>query len=96
MIYGWIAAGLVVLAVYEFKRQEPGMGFTMVALAVVNSIIFAHWLIWGNGNHREPTQDEIARVAKQKWQQAGCPEGRDIEFWLAAEKELKRIDRTVQ
>ena len=89
MIYGWIAAGLVVLAVWEFKRQEPGMGFTMLALAVANFIIFAHWWIWGDGNHHEPTYDEISALAKQKWQQAGCPEGRDEEFWLAAEKELK-------
>jgi len=89
MIYGWIGLALLVLAVYEWRRQEPGMAITMLALAAVNLLVFGHWLIWGNGNHREPTQDEIARLAKQKWQQAGCPKGRDIEFWKAAEKELK-------
>jgi hypothetical protein len=26
------------------------------------------------------------------WEKEGCPEGRDIEFWLRAEAELKGTD----
>ena len=43
-------------------------------------------------------QEEITARSRQLWQQAGSPEGRDLEFWLAAEAELRRdredVDRT--
>lgn len=35
-----------------------------------------------------PTEKEISVRAYQLWEQAGCPEGRDKEFYLQAEKEL--------
>jgi hypothetical protein len=35
-----------------------------------------------------PTEKEISVRAYQLWEQAGCPEGRDQEFYLQAEKEL--------
>lgn len=35
-----------------------------------------------------PTHDEIARHAKEFWQQKGCPVGRDDEIWLEAEQQL--------
>ncbi len=31
----------------------------------------------------------IAQRAREIWQRQGCPEGRDFENWLAAEKELR-------
>jgi len=34
--------------------------------------------------------EEIAELARKRWQEAGSPPGRDIEFWLAAELELTR------
>jgi len=40
-----------------------------------------------NGVHGE---DEIRNLAYQKWQEAGCPDGDGIYFWLAAEAELHR------
>jgi hypothetical protein len=30
-------------------------------------------------------QSEISSLAFQLWKRAGCPEGRDLEFWLTAE-----------
>jgi len=30
-------------------------------------------------------QDEVSSLALQLWKRAGCPEGRDLDFWLAAE-----------
>lgn len=36
--------------------------------------------------------EEIKKLAKQKWESAGCPAGMDEKFWLAAENEL--IDNT--
>jgi len=43
-------------------------------------------------------QEEITARARQLWQEAGSPEGRDFEFWLGAEAELRRdredVDRT--
>ena len=32
--------------------------------------------------------DEISRRAQQLWESAGRPKGRDVEFWLDAEREL--------
>jgi hypothetical protein len=34
------------------------------------------------------TRNEISRLAFQLWEKAGCPEGRDLEFWLGAEAQL--------
>jgi hypothetical protein len=40
-----------------------------------------------NGTHGE---DEIRNLAYQKWQEAGCPDGDGVYFWLEAEAELQR------
>ena len=34
--------------------------------------------------------DEVRLLAYRKWQEAGCPGGEGVEFWLAAEAELLR------
>lgn len=36
----------------------------------------------------EPDQDAIRELAYSKWEQAGCPPGDGIWFWLEAEREL--------
>ncbi len=36
-----------------------------------------------------PGHDEIARCARQRWTEVGCPQGRDDEFWLEAECQLR-------
>jgi hypothetical protein len=36
----------------------------------------------------EPTQEEIGVRAHQIWLSEGCQEGKDLENWLRAEKEL--------
>ena len=42
-------------------------------------------------HHQPPVGEaEISDCANQLWQIAGGPAGRDLEFWLAAETELKR------
>lgn len=38
-------------------------------------------------------QETIACLARQLWEQAGCPSGRDLEFWLAAERQLAQDTR---
>ena len=35
-----------------------------------------------------PTHKDIARHARPRWQDRGCPEGRDMELWLEAERQL--------
>jgi DUF2934 family protein len=35
-----------------------------------------------------PTHETVAQRAYSLWQQAGCPDGRDTEFWLEAEHQL--------
>ncbi|MBS0632596.1 MAG: DUF2934 domain-containing protein [Verrucomicrobia bacterium] len=37
----------------------------------------------------EPAEADIQKCAYFLWQEEGCPEGRDLELWLAA-KELVR------
>jgi hypothetical protein len=34
------------------------------------------------------SSDMVARAAYFLWLQAGCPNGRDLEFWLRAEQEI--------
>lgn len=48
-------------------------------------------------NTREiPLHDEIAKRARQLWERNGQPEGRDVEFWLTAERELLGADGDVR
>lgn len=35
-----------------------------------------------------PTKEEISYLASRLWEKAGRPDGRDLEFWLNAEKQL--------
>ena len=37
---------------------------------------------------RKPTEQDIAARAYRLWEAAGMPEGKDEEFWRAAEQEL--------
>ena len=36
----------------------------------------------------KPDHQKVPELAYLKWEQAGRPDGRDLEFWLAAEREL--------
>jgi hypothetical protein len=36
-----------------------------------------------------PLTEQVRELAYRKWEEAGCPDGRDKEFWMAAEQELK-------
>lgn len=42
----------------------------------------------------EPSEQEIRERAHQLWERAGKPEGREEEFWHAAEQELRNEDRS--
>ena len=42
-------------------------------------------------NHDELKQ-RITERARQLWEEDGCPEGRDMEYWLKAEDELARTE----
>lgn len=39
------------------------------------------------------TVDQIRERAYELWQADGCPEGRDVEYWLRAEADLKGESR---
>ena len=36
-----------------------------------------------------PTQEQISQRARQLWENAGRPDGRDLEHWLEAERQLR-------
>ena len=38
-------------------------------------------------------KEEIKARARELWDQNGCPTGRDLEFWLQAESEIKERER---
>jgi Protein of unknown function (DUF2934) len=40
----------------------------------------------------KPTERRIRRRAKELWEQAGRPAGRDLEFWLQAEQEFREAE----
>ncbi|MGL9621766.1 DUF2934 domain-containing protein [Bradyrhizobium sp. U531] len=42
----------------------------------------------------EPTDQDIRDRAHHLWEQAGKPEGREEEFWHAAEQELRNEDKS--
>ncbi len=42
-----------------------------------------------NKQTKQPTQEEIAKLARSFYDQEGCPQGRDLEHWLQAEAILK-------
>ena len=37
---------------------------------------------------QKPLQERIEERAYRKWLAAGCPGGRDVQFWLDAEREV--------
>ena len=41
------------------------------------------------------TKQEISVRARELWEQNGCPTGRDLEFWLQAESEIRARERQV-
>jgi hypothetical protein len=43
---------------------------------------------------RKPTEQDIAARAYRLWEEAGMPEGKDDEFWRAAEQQLLNEDRS--
>lgn len=50
----------------------------------------------GTPEQPAPKHEEIEARARQLWQIAGSPSGRDQEFWLAAESEIKVERRQVK
>ena len=40
----------------------------------------------------KPTERRIRRRARELWEQAGRPPGRDLEFWLQAEQEFREAE----
>jgi hypothetical protein len=42
-----------------------------------------------NADSSDPTYDEIAEAAYQRYLQRGAADGRDFDDWLEAERELK-------
>ena len=44
--------------------------------------------VTGVGAGSEDRQETISRRAYELWHQDGCPEGRALDYWLAAEREL--------
>ncbi len=46
-------------------------------------------------NEMNVHESNVSRLAYQLWENAGCPSGRDLEFWLDAEKSLRNQAKPV-
>ena len=46
------------------------------------------WTAKGTGGRQRPTRDEIARLAYYYYERNGRKDGKDVEDWLRAEREL--------
>jgi hypothetical protein len=44
------------------------------------------------GNGQQVPEKAIRILAYQKWEAAGCPDGDGVNFWLEAERELRRAE----
>jgi hypothetical protein len=44
----------------------------------------------------EPSEKDITRRAYELWERAGCPEGRDKEFYRQAEEELRQTEARIR
>jgi len=42
----------------------------------------------------EPTKEQVIHRAYELWEEAGKPDGRDQEFYLQAEQELRNADKS--
>jgi Protein of unknown function (DUF2934) len=40
----------------------------------------------------KPTENRIRRRARELWEESGRPSGRDLEFWLQAEREFHEAE----
>ncbi|MGY3342017.1 MULTISPECIES: DUF2934 domain-containing protein [unclassified Bradyrhizobium] len=40
-----------------------------------------------------PPDQQIETRAHELWEQAGSPAGRDLDFWLEAEREIRRLSK---
>lgn len=45
-----------------------------------------------SAEQNSPTEQNISERAYEIWQAEGCPQGRDLEHWLAAEREVSAKD----
>jgi hypothetical protein len=45
------------------------------------------------GSHPIATEESIASRAYSLWEQAGRPHGRDLEYWLLAESQVRQTSR---
>jgi hypothetical protein len=46
-----------------------------------------------DGGSEAENKQEITQRAQEIWEQHGRPSGRDLEFWLQAESEIRERDR---
>jgi hypothetical protein len=44
----------------------------------------------------KPNQDKIRARAREIWEENGRPTGRDLEFWLQAEREFREAEALVE
>jgi thiosulfate reductase cytochrome b subunit len=84
----YIVAMLCALLGGSMLGSKDSGKFLIAWIFLAFSLGFVLIQFFDTGRKEPATHEQIAALAKQKWEQASQPEGRDEEFWLAAEREL--------
>jgi len=58
---------------------------------IVSSITAPNEDVAGHLKESHPSEEEIRKMAYQKYLDEGCPEGCSMEHWLQAEAELRKM-----
>ena len=64
-------------------RPQPSKTQSQPAKSELKPLVSAQRAEQGRGH-----EDEIRALAYRKWNEAGCPIGDGVEFWLSAEREI--------
>ena len=82
-----VAALLSAACTWLYLTGSDLLAITFGVLALGNVVLYMTGAM--TASKSPPTSEQIAELAEKRWRAEGCPEGRDVEFWLRAEGELR-------
>ena len=71
---------------FEGMWSEAAMSISAIAAILTGERMFAKT----TGDRARPSQDEIARLAYECYEERGRRDGQDVDDWLSAEQQLTR------
>jgi hypothetical protein len=76
----------------RYHRRRPRHAYRATRICSLHTIccLTRRLRVKGKSAMKKPARIEVVRRAYQLWEKAGKPEGRDLEFYHQAERELER------